>query len=174
MIMQKAYTLIELLVVLGIIAMLTLLGLPAFSRYQHVTEFTQKSEEVKELLNQAYAMALAPTDTKISNYAVLSAAGSKKYGLYSCADTYGGTYCDTLVSEVALTADEVVQIGNPPPTGFMFVCPTKFDNGKLPTCTTGTLSSEITSFRDDYFYPAKTADFSLSTGSMFKITAVLN
>jgi prepilin-type N-terminal cleavage/methylation domain-containing protein len=65
-----AYTLVELLISLAIFALLTALAVPAFSRYSANTDFKQKADEVKELMNQTYISSLNPENRDITLYSL--------------------------------------------------------------------------------------------------------
>ncbi|HLC44055.1 MAG TPA: type II secretion system protein [Patescibacteria group bacterium] len=139
MIKRQAYTLIELLVVIAIILMLTVFGLPMFNKYQHVTEFNQKTEEVKELFNSAQAMALSPETTSIYSYRInydKTTTNKHKYLLVSCLDSgCTGANIKTL-STVPLLSGEAIQIPAGPNTGMILECRTVMVNGRAMACTT--------------------------------------
>lgn len=57
---KKGFTLIELLVVVGIIVILSIFSIPAFSKYGKSATFKQKMDETLALINQAYVMSGNP------------------------------------------------------------------------------------------------------------------
>lgn len=57
---HSAYTLIELLIVIAIIGLMAVFAIPAYLNYGHRLAFSQKAEEVKELINQTYISAKNP------------------------------------------------------------------------------------------------------------------
>lgn len=146
---QCAYTLIELIIVVAILLLLALFGLPAFTKYRQISEFNQKSVEVKELLESAHAMAQSPANGQIYSYKVLynSSSDPDQYSLVSCLDI--DCTSPATVVEVSLLTNETIQIpqGVPP-------------DGEILTCYTGVVGSTSTqcvpnpamlpvSFRDD-------------------------
>lgn len=139
MIKRQAYTLIELMVVMAIILMLTAFGLPAFTKYRQVTEFNQKTEEVKELFHSARAMASTPETTQIYSYRInydKTTTNKHKYLLVSCLDS-GCTGANLkTINMVPLLSSEAIQIPSGPNTGMIFECRTVMVNGRVMDCTT--------------------------------------
>lgn len=159
---SKAYTLIELLIVITIITMLTALGLPAFAKYQHVTEFTQKAEEVKGLFYTAHAKALTPDNTTITSYQIHynNSSVPNKYSLVSCSGAV--SICDnqTVVNDVVLLKKQTIQQAPPAANGWFLSCNTLLSGGKV-TCTLNPGVSSIT-FRDDNIDPSRIDKFIIS------------
>lgn len=157
---QRAYTLIELIIVIAIIMMVTALGLPAFARYQHLTEFSQKTEEVKELFSLARSMALSPATPSITSYQVHydSVGSPNKFTVVSC--TGNGT-CDTPqeVARVSLLSGQSIQVlpTNESSDGQVFSCQTLLVGGKL-ICAQNPVISTI-SFLDSNTSVERAADF---------------
>lgn len=58
--MKKAYTFIELLIVISIIALMAVVAIPSFSNYGKKAELDNKAEEIKYLIEKAYADAVSP------------------------------------------------------------------------------------------------------------------
>lgn len=58
--MKRSFTLIELVVTVGIITMITLFSLPSISKYGKRAEFSQKMEEVKQLIEQTQLYSKSP------------------------------------------------------------------------------------------------------------------
>jgi len=59
-IVKKAFTLIEVLITLAIITMVTVLGVPAFSKYGENARFDQKVSEIKYGLEETHLKMLNP------------------------------------------------------------------------------------------------------------------
>lgn len=57
---QKAFTLLELLIVIIIILMMTLIAVPAFSKYGKEMAYKQKNSEIKTLIDQINISMLNP------------------------------------------------------------------------------------------------------------------
>ncbi|HLC44079.1 MAG TPA: type II secretion system protein [Patescibacteria group bacterium] len=169
MIKRQAYTLIELLVVIAIILMLTVFGLPMFTKYQQVTEFNQKTEEIKELFNSAYAMASNPQNTQVYSYRIDYDQTNSKYSLVSCTPV-GADSCSTktIISEVILYSNETIQVPQgTPPTGSIFECPTAISGGRIAICAPN-VAMQPFSFRDGRDSVGRKATFIL-TADPFRI-----
>jgi type II secretory pathway pseudopilin PulG len=63
---QKAYTLIELVVILIIIAILAVMAIPAFMNYGKKQALSQKADEIKQLIDQAYLLSRNPENDALS------------------------------------------------------------------------------------------------------------
>ncbi|PIS07832.1 hypothetical protein COT78_01175 [Candidatus Berkelbacteria bacterium CG10_big_fil_rev_8_21_14_0_10_43_13] len=129
------YTLIELLVVIAIIGMTAVLALPAFAKYRDVTEFTQKTEEVKELFYSAQALANAPETTSVDTYRINFDTATKphKFILVSCLNPSCST--STTIRTVPLLDNETIPISGANKT--IFGCSTTFSGGKPDSCVFG-------------------------------------
>ena len=66
--MKKGYTLMELLVVISIIAFMAIVSVPAFAQYGRSSDFKQKSDEVKMLMQRTYLLSRSPENTNIQYY----------------------------------------------------------------------------------------------------------
>lgn len=66
--MKKAYTLIELLVVISIIGFMAIYCVPAFAKFGRSSDFKQKSDEVKILMQRTYALSRSPENTRVQYY----------------------------------------------------------------------------------------------------------
>ncbi|MDO8443912.1 MAG: prepilin-type N-terminal cleavage/methylation domain-containing protein [bacterium] len=163
---QRAYTLIELMVVVAIILMLTAFGLPMFKKYQQVTEFSQKTEEVKGLFNSAQAMALTPENTQIYSYRInydKNLIPLSKYLLVSCPDS--ACTSPTTVNTVSLLQGEAIQMPSGPPSGqgWILDCRTLLTDGKPTDCTfNSTTTPAFFTFIDTNIDPNKMATFTAS------------
>lgn len=85
--MKTAYTLIELLIVISLIALMAVTAIPAFSDYGKKVELDNKAEEIKYLIEKAYADAVSPAIGTNGSLVELSAGPSSeirvKKGLFS-------------------------------------------------------------------------------------------
>jgi prepilin-type N-terminal cleavage/methylation domain-containing protein len=66
--MKKGYTLMELLVVISIIAFMAVVSVPAFAQYGRSSDFKQKSDEVKMLMERTYLLSRSPENTSVQAY----------------------------------------------------------------------------------------------------------
>ncbi len=58
--MKKAYSFTELLIVISLIAIMAVTAIPSFSNYGKKAELDNKAEEIKYLIERAYANAVSP------------------------------------------------------------------------------------------------------------------
>ena len=65
----RGFTLIELLVTISIIMLMTLIGIPSFSKYGKEMAFKQKNSEIETLINQANVSAMNP-EKGVVNYSI--------------------------------------------------------------------------------------------------------
>lgn len=154
------YTLVELIIVLAIIALLAIFGIPAISKYNRMSEFRQKSEEVKGLFNQVHALALNPTDTSVVSYRIMfdtNTIDRNTYSLVSCTLTD----CNTVIEKVDLLSDRTIGFTAPGGSSWLIGCTTKLsdsmvscDNNNtivagLPTSTSSNLIDDTTPIFSD-------------------------
>jgi len=135
---RRGYTLIELLVVIAIIGMTAVLALPAFAKYRDVTEFTQKTEEVKELFYSAQTLAASPETTSVYSYKIIfsDSTSPNKYSLISCGDAGCSSAKQTTIRTIPLLANESIP-KIPGSSNEAFNCATAFSAGKPASCTFG-------------------------------------
>ncbi|HOX41884.1 MAG TPA: prepilin-type N-terminal cleavage/methylation domain-containing protein [bacterium] len=65
---MKAYSLIELLIVVSIIGMMAVFGIPSYQRYGKVSQFRDKTEEIKNLVERTYYLAKNPEGNDVTEY----------------------------------------------------------------------------------------------------------
>lgn len=58
----------ELLVVISIIAFMAVVSVPAFAQYGRSSDFKQKSDEVKMLMQRTYLLSRSPENTSVQAY----------------------------------------------------------------------------------------------------------
>jgi prepilin-type N-terminal cleavage/methylation domain-containing protein len=146
MMFKKGYTLFELIIVMAIMALLIVIAIPAYNNYGKKQAFRQKTEEMKELINQAYLYSRNP-QKEVARYEIIPSSSDKKVSLVSCGsgevDTVTGT-CLTYqtVKEVTLTdKSDVLSCATAPGTGT--VCYALFPADSSQTCTINTTPSGV-------------------------------
>ena len=167
---KKGYTLIELLVAMVIIAMMTALGLPAYARYGNMNNFTQKTEEIKNLMNYAYLASQNPgTDTTVKQYEIIiDTSSSPKAILQSCTTLdISGAACTspTVVKTVALTDGESWVTSDS--LNVYLRCST--NKGMVCNSSPTGVGVKPFQFKDTNLNPAKSAYFNI-TANPFKVT----
>ncbi|MEI8143181.1 MAG: type II secretion system protein [Candidatus Berkelbacteria bacterium] len=110
-VMQKAYTLIELLVVIAIIGLMAGIGIPAYSQFGKDVAFRQKSDEVKELINQAYTLSKNPADSSVKCYGVRfdNLTPDAGGGVVPAARLYKSNDLNCLTDQVTIDTDNMIQ-----------------------------------------------------------------
>lgn len=160
---RNAYTLIELIIVVSIILLLTAFGLPAFSKYQHLTEFSQKTEEIKELFSLARSMALSPETPSITSYQVHydSQSTPNKFTVVSCTGT---GVCDGQqeINSVSLLSGQLIQTMPLANDKMIFSCKTLFVGGKLLCAQNPDPDITAISFRDINPSVERAAEFTIN------------
>lgn len=128
--LKNGYTLVELLIVIAIMVVIALFGVPAISKYNRMSEFRQKTEEVKGLFGQTYAMALNPTNTGTVSYRIVfdtSTADHNTYSLVSCTTTD----CNTMIEKVDLSSERTIGFTASGGTSWLIECSTKLVDGNI-------------------------------------------
>ena len=69
--MKKGYTLIELLVVISIIGFMAVYCVPAFAKFGRSSDFKQKADEVKMLMQRTYLLSRSPENTSVQAYRMI-------------------------------------------------------------------------------------------------------
>lgn len=163
---KSAFTLIELLVVMGIVALMTLLAVPFFSRYGSRSEFDLRTTEVKALIEQMNNMAKNPKQ-RVTRYVIKADSGAKTIELRE-NDSAG-----ELIKKITLPSDYTLAIQGVESDKFL-VCDTpaafccKMPEVSSPTPTIGECETG-SKFNDDYIsITGLSGDESLAT---FKINS---
>ena len=65
---KKAFTLTEILIVISIIGLFVVFAVPAFDKYGRNSDFREKADEVRLLINQTYILSQNPASIDIQSY----------------------------------------------------------------------------------------------------------
>ena len=122
---QKAYTLLELIVILIIIGILSVLAIPSFMNYGKKQALSQKADEVKQLIDQAYILSQNPEKDALS-YEVFADKGSSpnKFILRKCkTSTQTNFRCNSNSEEIKTVSLLDGQIIQDPTNDSYLACP---------------------------------------------------
>jgi len=137
---KLGFSLIELMVVVGIIALMTVLTIPFFSRYGSRSEFNLRSIEVKSLIEQMGNMAKNP-EQGVTRYLIKLNSTAPSVELYKIDDSAGN-----LIKTVALPSYSIAATANN-----YLVCDSPGDMCCIVVAATDTCSSKVNVNGSDFF-----------------------
>lgn len=141
---KNGYTLVELIIVVAIMAIIALFGIPAISKYNKMSEFRQKTEEVKGLFGQVYALAKNPESVDIDRYEIWYDNGASSFVLNSVKKG-SGPAVKTTVEKLKLQDGKGIAFrgtggGYLSLSTWIFYCSTQLVDGKI-SCQTNNVST---------------------------------
>lgn len=127
---SKAFTLIEILITLAIIAMMTVIAIPTFSNYGEKADFSQKMDQVQELINKTIIQSQNPTQGNNGAEALIYFQNPNNNGVYlydrKIADD-GSSVSNSPIKE-ALYLPSYYTMSSPIGTSNSLVCKNTFAN----------------------------------------------
>lgn len=145
---KLAFTLIELLVVVAIIALMTVMTIPFFSRYGGRSEFNLRTTEVKSLIEQMNNMAKNP-EKGVARYMIkidITDVNKHSVQLYKNDDLAAGN----LIKKIDLPKGYVLAVSVPIADNYL-VCDTPAAYCcKLPADGSGVIGLCTAAFNDDF------------------------